>query len=406
MSDIREYQNAVDVIKTAILQSQARATKGVNQEQLALYFGIGRYISANTRNKNWGTGAIETISMRLRQELPGLRGFSARNLKNMRTFFEEWYMIEQTNSAVTTAELSDSSVATDELSTDIPNSAVTTAELAKGKPFVPTDEIRQLQLANLPDFPLREFLSISFTHHITILAKAKAYDERVFYMRYADTYKATVDDLEKVIKQDLYHHRDKMPNNFLTTIPDYKKAYRAIRMFKDEYLLDYINVEELGMHDEDIDESVIESNIVHNVKNFIMTFGRGFAFCGSQVHYDKLGHDHWIDLLFFNRDLNRTVVFELKNGNFKVAYLAQLSAYLRILNDDDRRDHEEAPIGIILCKNADKNYAGYIMQDFLQPMGVATYKTADEIDPELLKALPPREELQRVFEESGKKEEK
>ena len=94
-----------------------------------------------------------------------------------------------------------------------------------------------------------------------------------------------------------------------------------------------------------------------------MTFGKGFAYCGNQVHYDKLGHDHWIDLQFFNRDLNRTVVFELKRGDFKVAYLAQLSSYLRILNDDDRRNHEEAPIGIILCKNADKAYVEYIMQD-------------------------------------------
>ena len=402
MSDIKQYQNAVDVIKTAILQSQARAAKAVNQEQLALYFGIGRYVSANTRKKNWGKGAIEAISSQLRAELPGLRGFSARNIKNMRIFYEGWSMLERPNSAVTTAKFTEintkSSVATDEMEKAIVNSAVATAEFAEDR------EIRQLQLANLPDFPLREFLSISFTHHIAILAKAKGYDERVFYMKYADTYKPTVEDLEKAITQDLYHHQDKIPNNFLSTIPDYKQAYRAIRMFKDEYLLNFINVEELGMHDEDVDESVIESNIVHNVKNFIMTFGRGFAFCGSQVHYDKLGHDHWIDLLFFNRDLNRTVVFELKNGNFRVGYLGQLSAYLRILNDDDRRNHEEAPIGIILCKHADKDYAGYIMQDFKQPMGVATYKIADEIDPELLKALPPKEELQRVFEESSKKE--
>lgn len=388
--NIKTYQSAVDVIKTAILQSQARAAKAVNQEQLALYYGIGRYVSANTRKKNWGTGAIESISSQLRKELPGLRGFSARNIKNMRTFFEEWHMIEQHNSAVATAEIT-------KINTTV-NSAVTTADLADDV------EIRQLQLANLPNFPLREFLSISFTHHVAILIKAKTYEERIFYMKYADMYKATVEDVEKVIAQDLYHHQDKMPNNFLATIPDYKQAYRAIRMFKDEYLLDFINVEELGMHDEDIDESVIESNIVHNVKNFIMTFGRGFTFSGSQVHFDKLGHDHWIDLLFFNRDLNRTVVFELKNGGFKVAYLAQLSAYLRILNDDDRRDHEEAPIGIILCKNADKDYAGYIMQDFRQPMGVATYKTADEMDPELLKFLPPKEDLQRIFVESGKEE--
>ena len=385
------------------LTSQARAVKAVNQEQLALYYGIGRYVSANTRKKNWGQGAIEAISNQLKQELPGLRGFSATSMRNMRTFYEEWRALEP-NSSVGTDEIqqlsSKSSVATDEFTEINTNSAVATAE------FEDDREIRQLQLANLPDFPLREFLSISFTHHIAILAKAKAYDERVFYMKYADSYKPTVEDLEKAIKQDLYHHQDKMPNNFLTTIPDYKQAYRAIRMFKDEYLLDYINVEELGMHDEDVDERVIESNIVHNVKNFIMTFGRGFSFCGSQVHFDKLGHDHWIDLLFFCRDLNRTVVFELKNGGFKVGYLAQLSAYLRILNDDDRRSHEEAPIGIILCKHADKEYAGYIMQDFKQPMGVATYKTADEMDPELLKALPPKEELQRVFEESSKKEEK
>ena len=400
---IKTYENAVNVIKTAILQSQARAAKAVNQEQLALYYGIGRYVSANSRKKNWGRGAIDTISEQLRKELPGLRGFSAPSLRKMRIFYEEWMMLER-NSFVPTNKLDSKSdkmfVPTNEITkinTSV-KSSVVTADLTDDA------EIRQLQLANLPNFPLREFLSISFTHHIAILTKAKTYEERIFYMKYADGYKPTVEDLEKVIKQDLYHHQDKMPNNFLATIPDYKKAYRAIKMFKDEYLLNFINVEELGMHDEDIDESVIESSIVHNVKNFIMTFGRGFTFSGSQVHYDKFGHDHWIDLLFFNRDLNRTVVFELKNGNFKVAYLAQLSAYLRILNDDDRRDHEEAPIGIILCKNADKDYAGYIMQDFKQPMGVATYKTADEMDPELLKALPPKEELQRVFVESSKKE--
>ena len=395
---IKTYQNAVDVIKTAILQSQARAVKAVNQEQLALYYGIGRYVSANTRKKNWGKGAIEAISSQLSKELPGLRGFSARNIKNMRTFYEGWHLLEQNNSAVATAEFTRFNKNESVTSSNV-NSAVVTAE-------IPVEsEIRQLQLANLPNFPLKEFLSISFTHHITILAKAKTYEERIFYMKYADDYKVTVEDLEKVIKQDLYHHQDKMPNNFLATIPDYKQAYRAIRMFKDEYLLDYINVEELGMHNEEVDERVIESNIVHNVKNFIMTFGKGFTYCGNQVHYDKLGHDHWIDLQFFNRDLNRTVVFELKRGDFKVVYLAQLSSYLRILNDDDRRTHEEAPIGIILCKNADKAYVEYIMQDFRQPMGVATYKTADEMDPELLKVLPPKEELQKVFEESTKKEE-
>ena len=103
-NNMPSVNSAVEIIKTAILQSQSRAVKAVNQEQLALYFGIGRYISENSRNKNWGTGAIKTISDKLRQELPGLRGFGKRNLKNMRAFYEAWEMLEP-DSAVATAEL-------------------------------------------------------------------------------------------------------------------------------------------------------------------------------------------------------------------------------------------------------------------------------------------------------------
>ena len=131
MSNIKQYQSAVDVIKTAILQSQARAVKAVNQEQLALYYGIGRYVSANTRKKNWGQGAIEAISNQLKQELPGLRGFSATSMRNMRTFYEEWRALEP-NSSVGTDEIqqlsSKSSVATDEFTEINTNSAVATAE--------------------------------------------------------------------------------------------------------------------------------------------------------------------------------------------------------------------------------------------------------------------------------------
>lgn len=237
--NIITYKNSVDIIKTAILQSQARAVKAVNQEQLALYYGIGRYISENTRDKNWGTGILKQISDSLRLELPGLRGFSETNLKNMRLFYEAWNSIE-----------SNSSVATDEIG----SSQSTNGDNALQESDNDKITIRQLQLTNYAEFPLAEFLSISFTHHIAIINHAKDFNERLFYIRFCHNYKPTTEDLPNIIKkQDLYHHQDKMPNNFLDTIPDYKQAYRAIRMFKDEYLLDFINVEELGMHDEDVD---------------------------------------------------------------------------------------------------------------------------------------------------------
>ena len=87
---IIKYRNAVSTIKQAILQSQYRAAKLVTGEQLSLYFGIGGYVSANSREGTWGTGAIDRISEQLRRELPGLRGFSATSIKKMRTRYEFW----------------------------------------------------------------------------------------------------------------------------------------------------------------------------------------------------------------------------------------------------------------------------------------------------------------------------
>ena len=77
-----QYNDAVQQIKAAILKSQAKALAGVNQAQLALYYGIGRYISVNTREGVWGKGALETISEQLRADLPGLRGFPSRKSPN------------------------------------------------------------------------------------------------------------------------------------------------------------------------------------------------------------------------------------------------------------------------------------------------------------------------------------
>ena len=85
-----QYNKAVQLIKSAILQNQLEAAKAVNRQMLALYYGVGKYVSDNTRKGVWGTGAIETISEQLRRELPGLRGFGVSNIKNMRQFYESW----------------------------------------------------------------------------------------------------------------------------------------------------------------------------------------------------------------------------------------------------------------------------------------------------------------------------
>lgn len=368
-----QYNDAVQQIKTAILKSQAKALAGVNQEQLALYYGIGRFISQNSRDGFWGKEAIEVISRQLSAEVPGLKGFSPRNLRNMRTFYEQWKSLD-TNLADASAKLE----GTKEL-------ADTSAKIALEDNLLPTALI---------DIPVVAFFSIGFSHHVLILQKTKTAEERKYYIQLCADLKLSHEALGRKIDEDAFHNQGKMPNNFVQTIPGHKQAFKAIQMFKDEYLLDFINVEQLGEREEDIDERVIENEIVHNVKNFIMTFGKGFSFSGSQVHYDKLGHDHWVDLLFFNRILRATVVVELKKGKFKPSYLGQLSHYLHVLDDDDRLEWENPPVGIILCKDADKTFVEYVLQDYQRPMGVATYKTNQE---RLKELLPDEEEMKKLL---------
>ncbi|MDO4512023.1 MAG: PDDEXK nuclease domain-containing protein [Bacteroidales bacterium] len=368
-----QYNQAVQRIKSAILQSQAEAAKAVNSQMLTLYFGVGKYVSENTRTGSWGTGAIETISAQLKRELPGLRGFGVSNIKYMRLFYETWndFIIRQPMAGeLQNAENKDN--------------------------IIKNDLLHLIRQPMAGELDWHDFFSVSFSHHIEILSKTKTLEERVFYIHQAATLHWDKYTLRDNLKADLYHHQSQMPSNFSQTMPSTRHALKAISMFKDEYLLDFINVEELGERDaQDVDERVIEHSIVANVKNFILTFGKDFTFIGNQVHIDKFGHDHWVDLLFFNRELQSLVVFELKKGSFKPSYLGQLAAYIRMLNDDERKPHENPTIGIVLCRDADRTYVEYILQDYTQPMGVATYQVMPE---KLKEVLPPEEGFKKILE--------
>ena len=367
--DTADYNAAVQTIKEAILRSQYQAAKLVNREMLSLYYGIGRYISANSREGFWGTGAIKTISERLRKELPGLKGFSQTNLKYMRIFYEEW-------SPIIEAKNHKSSAVADEINTDslLPVKSSTTAD------------------------DLERFLNLSFSHHIIILAEEKNIEKRWKYISLAIENKWDKRFLKTQIKENVADKYGAMPSNFGVTIKDSRDAIKALNMFKDEYLLDFINTEEIGIRDlADIDERVVEQEIIHNIKKFIMTFGRDFAFVGNQYHLEAFSEDFFPDLLFFNRELNCLVVVELKTGDFKPGYLAQLMTYLRILDDKVKKPHENPSIGIVLCKNANKDFVEYVIQDYAKPMGIATYRLSEEMPKKLREALPDVEELKKLL---------
>ena len=309
----QNYREAVKNIKEAILRSQYRAVASVNKEQLSLYYGIGRYVSENSRTGFWGKGAIEQISSLLQKELPGLRGFSVSNIKNMRVFYEEWEPVLNRQPAAGDLVL---------------------------------DEKLLLSVIRQPlaaEFNWSDFLSIGFSHHTEIISKAKTLEARLFY-----------------IHECAIHYWSK-------------------------YTL------------RDLDEKIVEKAIVANVKKFIMTFGQDFSFIGNQYRVEVAGEEMFIDLLFFNRELNSLVAVELKSGKFRTSYLGQLNTYLSALDTYIRKPHENPSIGIILCREMNQTFVEFAVRDYNKPMGVATYRASKDMPERLRNALPDIEDLKKLL---------
>lgn len=284
------YLQFVQEIKQQILESRYRAAKLVNKELLLLYYNIGKMLNQKIRQAKWGDKVLQSISADLQKELPGLKGFSQRSLKKMRQFYEEYRQL--------------------------PIGPLSTAQLQSASKRQPVTDQRQksekepLTTAQIEPEIIETFFSISFTHHV-LLITIKNITERVFYMQQAAIHHWTVNLMQHHIESDLYHQKGKLPNNFKTTLPQ-KLAAHAIDAFKDEYLLDFINI-----NPED-DERVLEQEIVNNIKHFILSLGTGFSFIGNQHRLVVDEEEFFTDLLFFNRNLQCLVAIELKKGSLNL----------------------------------------------------------------------------------------
>ncbi|MEO5649808.1 MAG: DUF1016 N-terminal domain-containing protein [Ginsengibacter sp.] len=234
---VKQYVATIKQLKSAILESRYRAAVLVNKEMLALYFGVGKLISEKTKKEKWGAKVMEQISNDLQKELPGLRGFSATNIKRMRVFYEGWetYII-------------------------VGSSTI--------NPISPTasDQFNQY------------FFTISFSHHYELISKTKSLEERLFYMSKIAVEFWSLTTLKYHLTSHLYQQQGSLSNNFNKTISQDDLRAKALQSFKTEYLLDFINIED---PDEE-DERLIENEIVRNIKKFMPSRRNDFAFIGNQ----------------------------------------------------------------------------------------------------------------------------
>lgn len=399
-----DFAFAVKDIKLAILQARAKAARRANAEALKLYFFVGGYISKKTRNAKWGSGAIDALSNQLQVELPGLRGFSAMSMKYMRLFFEVWAGSPEIRH-LASVEFGDSAFR-HLPSVEIRQLATAEIHYLPSNEFndtnnrqMPSDDFRPTALGELDRDDLAAFFSIGFTHHREIIRFCKEFDERLYYIHACAKGPWTVEQLHSHLRADDYHHIGALPNNFEKALSPMAQATRAVRSFRDECLLELVNLDNVDARgDQDVDERVLSKALVADVEKTIQALGGDdFCFMGREKRLVFEDEEFFIDLLFYHRGLRALVAVELKMGKFRPAYLGQLNFYLSALDKLVKRADENQSIGLLLCEEMKKPVVQLAVQDVSKPIGVATYRTLRSIPQPYKTLVPVIEGVRRVM---------
>lgn len=376
---IKAYSDTIKQLKSAIITSRYKAAALANRELLALYFNVGKLISEKMKQGKWGDKILEQLSNDLQKELPGLKGFSASNIKRMKSFYREWNTCFAIGPSVTNL-------------LQKKNKKSFSSEKLTISPSV-TDQLQSSISPSVTDQFISAFLSVSFTHHAELLTKTTALEERQFYIGKIAAEFWSVATLKHHLKNKLFRKKGTLPNNFSTAITNENLRAKALQSFKDEYLLDFINIED---PDEE-DERLIENEIVRNIKKFLMSLGADFAFISNQYRLIVDDEEYFTDLLFFNRKLQCLVAFDLKKGKFKPEYVGKMNFYLSVLDEQIKQPHELPAIGIILCKEKNNKIVEFSFRDINKAMGVATYKTSHELPRQFKNALPNAATLKKLM---------
>lgn len=377
------YIKLIKTLKEEILLSRYNAAKLVNRELLFLYFKVGKLISEKILDEGYGAKVIDNISKDLQANLPGLRGFSSTNLKYMKLFYDS-YSNFQIRQSLTDEFKSSSKKAIRQSLTDESFSLLSGNSKALTSKKTPA----------LTSVFFENFTSISFTNHCKIISSTHTLDEKIFYINQSAINHWSVRTLEFHLETNYYKKKGKQQNNFKNHLPKQIQE-KAIQAFKDEYLLDFINIQD----PHEIDERVVEQSIVNNIKQFLLSLGREFAFMGNQFKLTVDGEEFFIDLLFYHRALKALVAFELKSGKFKPEYEGKMSFYLQALNKEVKLEDENPSIGIILCKEKNKTIVEYSISNSKSPIGVSTYKITNKLPLKLKKYLPEVQQLINIVNE-------
>ncbi len=333
-----DFADWVMSLKKEIRSAQLKAATRVNSELLHLYWHMGEEICEKQKTATWGDGWLKELSRELTAEFPNMSGFSHRNLKYIR----QWYQF-----------------------------------------YEQVDIIGQQLVAQLENV----FFSVPWSHHIYIISHCKSIDEAVFFLH------KTVENgwsravLLNFLETDLYKRQGKALNNFSRFLPE-PQSELAEQTLKDPYNFDFLTLTE------NYRERELEDALTHNLTRFLLELGQGFAYVGRQVPLEVGDETLFADLLFYHLELRSYVVVELKATKFKAEHLGQLGVYVSAVNHQKRKLGDNPTIGLLICKTKNNVMAQYALESTSQPIGISEYQLSQIMPKEIQSQLPTIEEIE------------
>lgn len=360
------HSNYVDVhsgIINLIETSRYAAARHINSLMTASYWEIGRCIvefeQLGKERALYGDALISRLSVDLTSRFG--RGFSQRNLEQMRMFYHSW-RIPQTVSAKSQA------------SKNAPQLFANGGE---------NTNIHKLSM-------LSHYFPLPWSAYVRLLS-VKNINARKFYETEALRCGWSVRQLDRQISSQFYE-RLALSKNKTAMLMKGEESVLDTQMTPEEVIKDPFVLEFLNLKDE-YSESDLEDSLIQNLADFLLELGDDFAYLGRQrrLRID----DTWfrIDLLFFHRRLKSLLIIDLKIGKFSYADAGQMHLYLNYARDHWTKPGENPPVGLILCTSKGVAEAHYALENLPNKILAAEYQTI----------LPDEELLAHELERSRRK---
>lgn len=331
-----KYFEVLNDIKKALIVTRNKIVENANKDLILMYYNIGIKLIENNK---WGASFIDTLAKDLKIEFPTIKGMSARNLRYMQKFANEFN----------------------------------------------NDDFLQHDVAKLP------WSSIT-----TIMDQVKNREQRKWYIIESIQNGWSRPIIIHQIASKLYERQALLENkttNFDKTLPP-PNNQQAKELLKSPYIFDFIST------DRDLKELDIERELTENITKLLLELGNGFAFVGRQYHLEIENEDYYLDLLFYNLKVRSYVVIELKTTEFKPEYAGKLNFYLSAVDKYIKDKNDNPTFGILLCKNKKRVTAELALKDINKPIGISEYKILSEIPEFLENTLPSIEDIERRLENS------